>query len=525
VLAIAFDFLARCYHATPWGRRVNEADTGWPPDPWRIARALLCTWHRKVTPAEVPREALGRLLEALAADVPGYEVPPAVHAHTRHFMPTREGRAEKRTLVFDAFARLGPSTRLVAVWENVGLGPEEERALEVLLDRLSYLGRAESWVESCRLPDWSGTLNCRPGNDALAPETGERRDVLTLLAPRPPADYSTLRARTIAQAKERRVAGKEMAQLLATLPDDWLSSLEVETADIRAAGWSDPPGARKVHYTRPAAALQPVAPPTVRRGSREARPTVARYAVYGKPLCRLEDAVRFGERLRRAIMGRAKSVLGEDRLPAVFSRHGPSGHAHAFYLPEAHETAGAGLGGRIHHALVFAEAGFDGDAIAVLDRLRQVAEGDGRSWQVVLEGVGRRESFRTPLLASATEWVSVTPYLHPWHRKPRFDVPEQIRRECRERGLPDVTSLEPVVEVYLGGRARRPIHFHRFRSRPGLVQPDRHGSFWRLRFAEPIRGPLALGFACHFGLGLFEPLRLPDEVSVKGLWAPGGFAS
>jgi CRISPR-associated protein Csb2 len=39
-----------------------------------------------------------------------------------------------------------------------------------------------------------------------------------------------------------------------------------------------------------------------------------------------------------------------------------------------------------------------------------------------------------------------------------------------------------------------------------LNQPDRHGSFWRLTFAEPVPGPIALGFACHFGLGLFKPV-------------------
>ena len=112
MLALAFDFPARRYHATPWGRHVNEADIGWPPDPWRIARALLCTWHRKLAPGEVPRKTLGRLLEALAGELPCYELPPAIHAHTRHFMPTREGRAEKRTLVFDAFARFGSNARL-----------------------------------------------------------------------------------------------------------------------------------------------------------------------------------------------------------------------------------------------------------------------------------------------------------------------------------------------------------------------------------------------------------------------------
>lgn len=53
-------------------------------------------------------------------------------------------------------------------------------------------------------------------------------------------------------------------------------------------------------------------------------------------------------------------------------------------------------------------------------------------------------------------------------------------------------------------RQRCPIHFHRFRSKRGLVQPDTHGGFWRIEFAKSIRGPLALGFACHFGLGVFS---------------------
>ena len=27
----------------------------------------------------------------------------------------------------------------------------------------------------------------------------------------------------------------------------------------------------------------------------------------------------------------------------------------------------------------------------------------------------------------------------------------------------------------------------------------------RLEFEKPVRGPVALGFACHYGLGLFVP--------------------
>lgn len=507
MLALGFDFPARRFHATPWGRHVNEAAIAWPPDPWRITRALLFVWHAKVSPAEVPRALLSRLLRALASELPGYGLPPAVHAHTRHFMPTREGRNEKRTLVFDAFARFGANARLVAVWEGLELAADEESALDVLLHRMAYLGRAESWVEASRLREWDGVINCRPGNGEVDRETGEVHEIVPMLAPRPPEEYSALRTRTLDEAKQRRVRGKAMASLLGTLPEDWVASLEVESGDLREAGWSAPPGAREVHYTRPAAALEPVALPPVRRRSRAIRPTVARYAVYGKPLCRLENALHFGELLRRAIMGRAKKTLGEDRIPAVLSGHGTSDHSHAFFLPEAHADR-VSLSGRIHHAIVFAREGFDESAVEVLDRLRQVVEPHGTTWQLILEGIGGRETFDSPLLETATEWISVTPYLHPWHRKPRFDVPAQIRRECRERGFPEIASLEPVTETRIGGRSRRPIHFQRFRSKRGLSQPDRHGSFWRLSFVQPVAGPIALGFACHFGLGLFQPARM-----------------
>jgi CRISPR-associated protein Csb2 len=57
----------------------------------------------------------------------------------------------------------------------------------------------------------------------------------------------------------------------------------------------------------------------------------------------------------------------------------------------------------------------------------------------------------------------------------------------------------------VGGRELRPVHFHRFRRKRGLSQPDTLGRFIEVHFAAPVRGPLALGFACHFGLGLFAP--------------------
>jgi len=61
------------------------------------------------------------------------------------------------------------------------------------------------------------------------------------------------------------------------------------------------------------------------------------------------------------------------------------------------------------------------------------------------------------------------------------------------------------VLFLLKGRECKPIHFHRFRTKRGLTQPDTHVSFWRLTFDKPVPGPLALGFGCHYGLGIFKP--------------------
>ena len=98
----------------------------------------------------------------------------------------------------------------------------------------------------------------------------------------------------------------------------------------------------------------------------------------------------------------------------------------------------------------------------------------------------------------------------PWHAKKGFGWAEQIARELEERRLPQL--VEPPRElcsIRINGRERRPIHFHRFRSRRGLLQPDALGRFLELTFEVPLKGPLALGFGCHFGLGLFAAVNFP----------------
>lgn len=494
MLALSFTFPAGRYHATPWDRHVNEGAVAWPPEPWRILRGLIATWHHKVKHNEKYGEAaLLGLIESLTQELPAYGLPAASHAHTRHYMP--QFVAGKTSLVFDAFAAVKRNDPLTVVWPGVELPDDQRELLDALLAVMGYLGRAESWVEAKRLAE-TPTINCTPGTRALDTETGEiKGEVVTLCAPMAPAEYQTLRQGLLADKK----SGKKLAR---TLPDNLLDALSVDTAELRKQGWSQPPAARKVSYLRPFDALRPrYATPSAEMSGA----TTASFVVVGRPLPRVEETLRIGELMRMAVMSQAKRVCGEDRVPSVFSGHDmPEGsrHRHAFYLPwDANQD------GHIDRVVLHVPGGMRVEGRRIVEGMRKLWSRDGGEWRLVLESIGGSDVAHA-LTQPSRVWESVTPYLHPWHVKRHFDVAAQIKRECRERGLPEPAMLEPFAEVKAGkNRKRRPIHYRRFRSRQGLAQPDRLGSFWRLTFPEPVRGPLALGFACHFGLGLFIPIH------------------
>jgi CRISPR-associated protein Csb2 len=197
-------------------------------------------------------------------------------------------------------------------------------------------------------------------------------------------------------------------------------------------------------------------------------------------------------------MGRARHLF-DGAIPICLSGHDlptDNRHGHAFFLPESNRE-----GRRIDHLLIHAPGGLDQQAQAAIADLAVIYTRDGAEWRVLLEGLGGPEDFvgHTPLMDESACWESVTPYLYPWHRKRGFEVPEQIARECRIRGIQEPCLVEPLPDT-----KPRAIDFHRFRSKRGLVQPDRMGSMIRLEFPAPLSGPLALGFGCHFGLGLFR---------------------
>lgn len=425
MLTLEFSFPSGRYHGTPWGRHVNEAAVGWPPDPWRLCRALIATWHRKLPPGKYPREHLVDLLEALAGSPPLYHLPEAVHFHSRHYMPIRGG---KTTLVFDAFAQVGPEARLGMHWPDLELAPVTQSLLAELLWHLPYLGRAESWVEARLAREAPRVCNCVPCSAAVNTDGGER---VTLWRPRTARDYLHFRRQTLAGPALEGQKARQRKQLEASLPEDWLAALSLDTADLQAAGWSAPPAAFTQDYLRPTQSLAAAArrPRATLPSSDKPVPTTARYALYATPRPLRVDTVQVAERLRSACMGRARRLLGEV-LPPSLSGHllAPgTNHRHAFYLPEDQDGDG-----RLDHLLIHAPGGLEPEACRTLTGLEKVYGREEPEWTLLLEGLGTVEDLAatgSSLLGRSLRWRSCTPWLHPWHTRRNLGLLDQLQRE------------------------------------------------------------------------------------------------
>ncbi len=222
-------------------------------------------------------------------------------------------------------------------------------------------------------------------------------------------------------------------------------------------------------------------------------------------------ALAIGERLRTSVLGAARTVLGD--APPVLAGRDPDGrpahgHRHPFYLAE--DADGDGV---IDHVVMHAPDGLAPAWRPALAQVQPAAGGEGgllAPFRITLDWIGGAEAAAPGVLLGASRvWRSATPYVPDWHLKAKFGVAAALARELRLRGLPEPESVEPVPALDAAGQAVAAAAFLTRRiSRSEVERPAAHsrhpGSFWRLRFPEPVAGPLAFGFACHLGLGVFR---------------------
>lgn len=198
------------------------------------------------------------------------------------------------------------------------------------------------------------------------------------------------------------------------------------------------------------------------------------------------------------------------------------GHDHTFYLPTDEDGDG-----RLDHLTVLTPGGLTArefQAVVSIDTLNPGGQRD--PLQLAYQSHGAYSDFIgvSPLFDSAEAWRSLTPYILPRHvkfrgprdtngRREMVDSPrEQIVREFSLRWPAgpslvrvSVQDLKKRIAPMQGGQSTgfRPFDYFTHKRGGGS---NGGGMFnFEIEFDSPISGPLALGFACHQGLGLFIP--------------------
>lgn len=519
--SIALSFLSGRFHATPWGRHPNEGVVEWPPSPWRLLRALAATWKRTLPDDPQIAAQAENVLEKLATP-PLFKLPPATIGQTRHFMPWYKKGPTDRTLVFDNFVAIEHTSEVGLIWPEVDLTQEEQEILAQLLQNMSYLGRAESWCEVRICHDWD-SLNGKLCSwlDSTTGETGpslqrEGYEPVRVLC----ADTQT-HDQTWKHWNYSEQAGKPNPK--------W--NLLAETLDLHAERWSDPPGSKWLTYFRPRDAF--AIHRTRRKPSDEAiwleqwganvehKPTLARFALDGTVLPELAETVYVAEIARRYVQG----IYGKSNKQAIsltLSGKEADGspraddHSHAFYFPTDDNGDG-----KLDHLTVYAPHGFsiaDMKALSAFQHMHSPSK--SADLQLLLLGFGFAKHFpQVKLVQSSPHWRSATPFIPTRHYKergtkrdhfPREQLPEMnLREELARRGLPEPVRVTALKDLPLAGRT---LPWRYFRQQRVFGAGRRGGDFgagFALEFAEPVAGPLAVGYACHFGLGLFLPQNSP----------------
>jgi len=461
----------------------------WPPSSWRILRAVVATWRR--TLPDIPDDRVIPILEKLASERPSYSLPPASTGHTRHYMPNNQGSRgvyNGTTLVLDSFVAIQPAKPVVAMWQNVELDQQQIEDLYAILRNIPYLGRAESWVDAslCSNPP---EPNSTPMENGALPE-GDWETIRTLV-PRTPIS---------------------------------LEDLMVETSTLRRAGRIDPEAAQWWLYVR-----KPDCFTEFRTSRPERRPSgegaqVVRFALSGKVLPMAKDTLRWGDLSRRSAMsrhGRRNDGASSSTLSGKNEEGKPlTCHRHAFYLPTDENG-----NGRLDHLTVWVPGGLSTEEFQAIVSMNTLYPGGGRDpIQLAYQAHGGVDDFIgvSDLFCESKRWRSLTPYVPTRHIKYRgpknarriVEGPEeQLRREVSLRwpnrsGLSETPQardpMEPIAPVRTGRHSGfRPIDFFRYRRGGGSSGGGAYN--FEIEFSEPVRGPIALGFACHYGLGLFVP--------------------
>ena len=469
-LHLDIEFLSGRYAAAdPFSREHLE----WPPAPARVFAALAAAafedetpegldalrWLESQPPPRIWAEVIDAALTARRASTG--ESPPT------HFVPVNDTSLCKNKVL----ERVGPQPRLFPsitladpvvrlLWPEADASTDQFAALARLAGLVPYLGESASMVRLAWAQGPGGPSNFVPA------DIGDRM---------------------------LRVPFKGQIQ---------------QFADNFKRG-RNPAAGVQVPYRFNPPAPRPEVPPIQSALSHE----TFIFRLEGNPALLVTHGLHLTAAVRQALVALAQKRGAP--VPPVIHGHDQDGSRlrenHVVVAPLAH-VRGDHASGRVLGFLVMLPRGLpEGVRRACLESmasLREVRFGSGNTFPVTrCAGAEPRHTLQARSWAGpARVWISVTPVVlnrFPGNR-PDKSPAALVKSMCAHFGLPDPVDFAFSPESFAPGVP----HAGNFIVRRPHWRPLPHGHL-RLVFAEPVRGPIALGSCRHYGLGLMMPL--PDE--------------
>lgn len=490
MLAIEVKFLTGRFHATPWGRNVNEGVPEWPPSPYRLIRALYDVWKRKFP--EWPEGRVEAVFSELTRKPPLFILPEANASHTRSYLSQNKEDITRKQLIFDAFVIVPPDSPVKIVWPDVVLPENKIRDLDAMLFCLNYLGRSESWIEAKVSTEVnSGKYNCAPDFMDLSDANFEPVRVACPISMEEYEKHPYL----------DKAGSKKQSEI------SWMETFTCTTSDMLDRNLNVPPGFQFVTYLRRYDCFR--ASRLVVSEPDNYGYTAVIYALDSKVHPSVKETMDLSERIHRKIMGRDKRLAnGSERRSSNFSGRDEFGrplkdHKHTYILPVDRDNDGW-----LDHLIIFSKTPFDNNEVRILDGLDHTWQPDGKPdiYFVPLKWGSYEDIFSFEM--KGQRFRSSTPFVPPRHyRKGRGDFMEwlagEVKKEAVYHGLPEPVEVKPVEKLSLmNGRSLRWLEFRR--SRKGESRQLGYG--FEIVFPEPVSQPVALGYGAHFGLGQFAPV-------------------
>ena len=522
-ISIHIRFLTGRAHLHPWHTAPNEGRVECPPSPWRLLRALVAVAGRGLTTLPKPDHqgvlsdgwfagtitrrsrnkrvagtdkfwaqhvdslaltTLAALLHKLTAP-PVVWLPAAGIGHTRHFFAIESG-GRPGTQTFDTFAAVDPAHPVVFEWSNLDLNEQESEYLEyleMLVSRLLYFGRAESWCNADVATEaFQSEIHwpCVATEDDVAfKEHFENRGW------REHRDY-TVEKRLGWDPAECAFLREKFHAPTADGPELLLRALLQPTAQSMKSG-DRPWGTRWLHYTVPKQifrlSIRPMAGRNVNAQDR-LRPLrdrqVIRYVlntatVHRASLPPVTATSAVAQRCRAAAMAvfaRQNDGLCSPQLSGKrfhcdsrryqlfsktdgeqvvrFGKENGSHSAHAYWWPVDEDCDGY-----LDHVIVLCEDGFSERDLAALLSLNRIEQAGSRASLLltpVFEGKWDECPSHFVSTDTASEFISATPYFCPVHLTRRSGkrrpIKDQICRSLSHIGFPAPDQIEEIVFDY-----------------------------------------------------------------------------